>query len=125
MALTTAVMAIRSHHADRIYRGDKQFEFRRRRPRFTRGLKVFIYEPTPLQAVTGYFNVATLIDVDHNLCELEQDHHERLMIESYLQSAARPTAIEIAQPMRLDQPVSLASLGVKVVPQSYVYIDSE
>src|SRR4051812_18534025 len=106
-ALTTAVMAIRSHHADRIYCGDKQFEFRRQRPRFIPGLKVFIYEPTPVQAVTGYFHVAALIDFDENLSSLEADQHERVIVESYLQGARRPTAIGIARPKRLAYPLSL------------------
>lgn len=121
----TAVMAIRSQHADRIYRGDKRFEFRRQRPRFASGLKVYIYEPTPVRAVTGYFHVATLIDVEDNLGALEQDRNARVIVESYLHGARRPTAIGIARPQRLDDPVSLEFLGVKAAPQSYVYLDAK
>lgn len=123
--MTAAVMAIRSYHADRIYRGDKRFEFRRQRPRFTSGLKVFVYEPTPVQAVTGYFYVGTVIDVGDNLGALEQDQHERVTVESYLRGGRRPTAIAVTRPRRLDNMVSLASLGVRFAPQSYTYIDPQ
>ncbi|OMB93220.1 hypothetical protein A5732_16855 [Mycobacterium colombiense] len=118
-------MAIRNQHADRIYRGDKRFEFRRQRPRFTTGLRVYIYEPTPVQLVTGHFCVSTLIDVEDNLVALEQDKCARTLVESYLQGARRPTAIGIVKPMRLDRPLSLAQLGVTAPPQSYVYVDSK
>lgn len=118
-------MSIRTQHADRIYRGDKRFEFRRQRPRFSSGLKVFIYEPTPVRAVTGHFRVDELVDIgDGDLSALEGDNGERRFVESYLCGARRPTAIGIAQPRRLDNPVSLESLGVSVAPQSYVYIPS-
>lgn len=116
-------MSIRARHADRIYRGDKRFEFRRQRPRFSPGLKVFIYEPTPIRAVTGHFRVDELADISNgDLRELEADDGERKFVESYLYGARRPTAIGIAQPGRLVHPVSLKSLGVNVAPQSYVYI---
>jgi predicted transcriptional regulator len=120
----TAVMAIRREHADRIYRGDKQFEFRRQRPRFTPGLKIFIYEPTPVRAVTGHFHVADLIDIDTNLSVLEEDECARAIVESYLRGGRRPTAIRVAGAKRLYQPLSLESLGVKAAPQSYVFIGS-
>jgi predicted transcriptional regulator len=117
-------MAIRREHADRIYRGDKHFEFRRQRPRFTAGLKIFIYEPSPVRAVTGHFHVADLIDINTNLSVLEQDDCARAIVEAYLRGARRPTAIRVAGPKRLDQPLSLQSLGVKAAPQSYVFIGS-
>ncbi len=120
----TAVMAIRSEHAARIYRGDKHFEFRRQRPRFSPGLKIFIYEPIPVRAVTGLFHVADLIEIENNLNSLEEDDCARVAVESYLRGARRPTAIRVVGPRRLDQPVSLESLGVKAAPQSYVFIGS-
>ncbi|WP_145011398.1 hypothetical protein [Mycobacterium marseillense] len=118
----SAVMAIRSEHAERIYRGDKRFEFRRQRPRFTTGLKIFIYEPTPVRAVTGHFHVAGLIAIDNNLRALEEDDCARVIVESYLRGARRPTAIRVAGPKRLDRPLSLEALGLKAAPQSYVHI---
>lgn len=118
----TAVMAIRSEHAARIYRGDKHFEFRRQRPRFSPGLKIFIYEPTPVQAVTGHFHVADLIDIGNNLNALEEDDSARAVVELYLRGSRRPTAIRVAGPKRLDQPLPLEFFGVKAAPQSYVYI---
>ena len=84
MLTLTAVMAIQTHHADRIYRGDKQFEYRRLRPRFTPGIKVYIYEPLPVQAVTGYFHVAGLIDLDNNLAELEHNARNNQETEKVL-----------------------------------------
>jgi predicted transcriptional regulator len=117
-------MAIRSEHAARIYQGDKHFEFRRQRPRFSLGLKIFIYEPAPVRAVTGHFRVADLIEIDDNLSVLEQDDGARVIVESYLRGARRPTAIRVVGPQRLDQPVSLESLGMKAAPQSYVFIGS-
>lgn len=118
----TAVMAIRSEHAVRIYRGDKLFEFRRQRPRFSTGLKILIYEPTPVRAVTGHFYVTDLIAIDNNLSALENDDYARAVVESYLRGARRPTAIGIAGPKRLDRPLSLESLGLKAAPQSYVHL---
>lgn len=115
-------MAIHRHHADRIYRGDKRFEFRRQRPRFTGGIQVFIYEPTPVQAVTGHFHVAELVDIDNNLSELETDNHERQHVKRYLHGARRPTAIGVDNPTRLEQPTPLSAFGITTAPQSYIYL---
>lgn len=120
----TAVMAIRSQHAARIYNGDKLFEFRRQRPRFTVGMKVFVYEPKPIQSITGYFRVASVSAVDDRLGELETDPIARATVDAYLCGARRPTAIEIEQATRLNTPVLLSSFGVRVAPQSYVYLQA-
>ncbi len=78
-----------------------------------------------MQAVTGYFHVAGLIDLDNNLAELEHNKNERNKVETYLHGARRPTAIAIASPTRLAQPLAFGQLGLKAAPQSYVYTESE
>jgi predicted transcriptional regulator len=120
----TAVMSIRSQHAARIYSGDKRFEFRRRRPRFLPGLKVYIYEPLPVRAVTGHFRVASVADIK-DLDSLESDEDARNHVQLYLRGAHQPTAIEITGVTELDVPMTLEHFGVSTAPQSYIYIGTK
>lgn len=120
----TAVMSIRSEHAARIYSGDKRFEFRRRRPRFSPGLKIYIYEPLPVRAVTGHFRVASVADLG-DLDALESDQNARELVRCYLRGALQPTAIEIVEATELDVPVTLEHFGVTTAPQSYLYIGAK
>ena len=122
-SLLIAIMSIRAEHAGRIYCGDKQFEFRRQRPRFVVGTKIFVYEPTPVRAVTGYFFTGVLADIGHSVDSFEMDPDERLAIEAYLTGARRPTAIEISKPARPGRPLPLGSFGVKTAPQSYMFLN--
>ena len=118
-------MAIRQHHAARIYRGEKRFEFRRRRPRFELATKVYIYETTPVRMVSGFFYASEILDIGDDIDAFESDDRESAFVAEYLRYARRPTAIRIGSPRRLDQPAPLTTFGLAAAPQSYVYVRRE
>jgi predicted transcriptional regulator len=115
-------MAIRQHHAARIYRGEKRFEFRRRRPRFELLTKVYIYEPTPVRMVSGFFYASEILDIGDDIGAFESDERESAFVAEYLRDARQPTAIRVGNPCRLEQPALLTTFGVVAAPQSYVYV---
>lgn len=49
------IISIRHPFADKIYSGEKLFEFRKRRPNIAVGTRCWIYEPLPIGKVTGFF----------------------------------------------------------------------
>jgi len=125
LPLTAVVMAIKQYHAARIYSGEKRFEFRRLRPRFDLPAKIYIYEPTPVRMVSGFFYASAMFDVDGDIATYESDVSESSTVAEYLAGGRRPTAIRVDDPCRLSRPVPLGSFGVTAAPQSYVYVDAE
>lgn len=49
------IISIRHPFAEKIYSGEKLYEFRKRRPNIAVGTRCWIYEPLPIGKVTGLF----------------------------------------------------------------------
>lgn len=49
------IISIRHQFAEKIYSGEKLYEFRKRRPNIAVGTCCWIYEPLPIGKVTGFF----------------------------------------------------------------------
>lgn len=49
------IISIRHQYAEKIYSGEKLYEFRKRRPNIVFGTRCWIYEPLPIGKVTGFF----------------------------------------------------------------------
>lgn len=50
-----AIISIRHPFAEKIYSGEKLYEFRKRQPNIAVGTRCWIYEPLPIGKVTGFF----------------------------------------------------------------------
>lgn len=114
------LLSIRPHHARRIFAGLKTAEFRRVRVRHRCPSIIWIYETTPVRAVTGTVQLVGISFGDGaDLCRFEEDAAERSVVRAYLDGAPHCSALHLGGPLRFDSPLALSDLGVTRAPQSY------
>lgn len=124
---TVALMSIRPEFASKIIGGDKQVEFRRRLIA-SQISHVVIYSTTPIQRVTGFFEVRA-IDADcpgrlwsrYSAVAGIELHRFR----AYFAGCKTGVAIRIGNVFELTTPIRLTRLsGVKTAPQGYRYLNN-
>jgi predicted transcriptional regulator len=118
-------MSIHPRYAGLILSGRKRVEFRRTRFRASVS-HVLIYETAPVQRVTGFFEVAAVIEaapqaIWQRFAPVAGIDHAAF--SSYFAGRRIATAIEVGRVVSLSQHVSLTSFEPKpVVPQSFRYV---
>jgi predicted transcriptional regulator len=117
------LLSIAPFHADRIFCGEKPWEFRRVRPRALPGTTVFVYETRPRMEVTGSFVLGRIhSNTVGRVAELETDTEARLAVHQYLVGASRPCALEILEARRFDRSLPLSAFDLRRPPQSYAWV---
>lgn len=123
-----ALMSIHPEYAEKILRGDKTVEFRKKTLR--RDVShVLIYATAPRQMLVGLFEIRCVDEATPE--ELwsryaGQGGVGEEAFRSYFASSARGCAIQVGRVFRLQQPTPLSDINPALpVPQSYYYIRAE
>ena len=121
------LMSIKPQFIEKIRRGEKTFEFRRRLPKKQDVTSIIVYASQPIGKVVGEISVGGyLTDTVDEIWKRTSDksgltHSEFLRYFSGLKSA---NAIEIESYRDYEQPIPLdVLLPGKVPPQSYCYLN--
>jgi predicted transcriptional regulator len=123
---THALLSIKPHYADAIFRGDKRFEFRRaifRSPVET----VVVYTSSPVSRVVGEFDIKGIItDKVERLWQRTRHSAgiDRTKFLSYFSGRSIGHAIVIGSVRRYPKALDLSSnFGIRP-PQSFTYLRS-
>jgi predicted transcriptional regulator len=123
------LLSIRPEFADKIFKGEKTAELRRRRPRVNKGDWVYVYVASPVKVLRGAFRVAKVIDdVPNRLWRKVRRIAgvTRQQFDRYFEGAERAFAILLEEVRHLAQSVDLTWLRKKWPgfrpPQSYRYV---
>lgn len=124
---TAAVVSIHSQHADKIYNGEKRFEFRTRKP--ARSIDYLaLYETLPVRSVTGFAHVSSILEGSpREVWEMTQ-HGAGITYNyymNYFKNKKKAVAYCLSDPCRLQTELSLQEIGVKAAPQSFQYLSNE
>jgi predicted transcriptional regulator len=124
-------MSIRPVYADRIFRGEKRFEIRRRPVRLSPEALVLVYSSAPVKAVIGAFTVKHVhVDSPEALWRRYSDGMgvSRLAYRQYLRGVALACAIEVGEIVLLPE-TPLADLRAADEafrpPQSYMFLGDQ
>lgn len=126
------VLSIKPHYADKIIRGEKTVELRRRfTSKIEAGSNAFIYSTTPTRALTGIAK----IDEVHSLPKRDiwRKFAERACVtkaefDAYFNGVPSGVAIELDRAAELDEPIALGELRRRfnfAPPQSFLYAGSQ
>jgi predicted transcriptional regulator/GNAT superfamily N-acetyltransferase len=122
----TALLSLRSRHAERIYAGIKTWEFRRVRAALHPGDRVLIYESGGKGLITGEFTVAErVVGTPAEVVLREPNPESRADALAYLEGARVATALRCGQVRLYEKPLTLAELGVARAPQSYLLLSAD
>jgi predicted transcriptional regulator len=121
------LIAIRKPYSQLILLGQKKYELRKRPPRIECEY-AFIYETLPTKAVIGYFRISKVIQGSAekvwNIVTTKSCVEEVQFFE-YYKNKSNAVAFEIEETKRFESPISLAELGIKHVPQDFIYVNHE
>ena len=118
------LLSINPEHVENIMNGTKRFEFRKVRSRRDVRL-ILIYSTAPVGHVVGEVEVLGTVDGSpEQVWERTHTHSgiSRQFFDEYFCGRERAIAYELGAVSVYRRPKSLAELGVKSAPQSFVYV---
>ena len=116
------IISIRHPFAERIYSGEKVYEFRKRRPNINVGTRCWIYEPLPIGKVTGFFTYTGCYrDEKEKVWERckEQAGISREAFMQYYDRDSYAYAWQVGTAKRCPS-FDLKDAGIERAPQSYI-----
>jgi predicted transcriptional regulator len=122
------LLSIRPEFAEKIFSGEKRYEFRKRKPKATVG-RVFVYECSPSKKIVGWFSVRKIHSGSpHEIWERCKDsggiREEKYL--SYCHGKKMIHAFEIDEVFRFDPPMDpFDAFSDFKPPQDFVYFSGD
>lgn len=126
------LMSIQTRYAEKIFRGEKRWEFRKSLPRYSKDdeLTVVVYSSGGDRAVIGEFRVGRVmrcpLDELMRLTGYDTDEQAMQWFSRYYAGQKQCGALEILAPVRYGRSISLARLRQSMPafrpPQNFRYI---
>lgn len=129
--MTKAILlSIHPEWAQRIFSGLKILEWRKSVPKFDGTIKVYMYETSPIQKITGYFEIVE----EECFVQIEDPLHcdstnivfgqvTREDLANYKGNSKYLYGWRIHAPQKFKNPKTLADFGLKRPPQSWQYVE--
>lgn len=123
--MATVLLAIKPEFVERIFSGEKKFEFRRNIAR--RGVdKIVIYATRPVCAVVGMVDVCGIVSGTPDFVWGQTKNAagiRREFFDSYFDGRDIAYAYKLGRVIKFDEPKKLSDFNVRAAPQAFVYID--
>ena len=122
--MSGALLSINPQHVERILDGTKRFEFRKVKTRRDVN-RIVIYSTSPVGLVVGEAEVTAVVEGHPaEVWEATQPFGgiSREFFDEYYAGRDRAVAYQLGAVVEYGSPKSLAELGVKAAPQSFVYL---
>ena len=123
--MATVLLAIKPEFVERIFSGEKKFEFRRRIA-LCNVDKIVIYATRPICAVVGAVDVCGIVSGAPEFVWAQTKNAsgiDRGFFDSYFSGCDMAYAYKLVRVVRFDVPRSLSDVGVRAAPQGFVYIE--
>jgi len=123
------ILSIKPQHANKIFSGEKKFEFRKRiwTDPYTR--KVYVYSSAPIKMIIGHFYINHVF-TDHpsGLWDFFDFEREAAISKEeffeYFGEGITAHAIEITKPLKFQVPINPKEFDPEFrAPQNFMYID--
>jgi len=120
------LLSVRPEYSERIFAGEKKYEFRKQKPRLTIDI-VFIYESSPTKSIVGWFGVERIHygspEEIWGRCE-DSSGIKRNDYFAYCNGTKVIYAFEINEAFRFDNPINpFGIVSDFKPPQSFTYLD--
>lgn len=131
--MKSIILSIHSKHAEKIYSGEKQYEFRKTVPMSSgkarcpiiTGMKVYFYETKPTGLITGEVIVKQcILGVPSGVWQLVQKHSGRdyAAFFEYFEYSKTAYALDVRNFKKYDTPLPLSHFNLNRAPQSWCYV---
>lgn len=119
------LMSINPQHVQHILGGSKKFEFRKARCKKDID-HIIIYATAPVKQVVAEVTVTGIIEgTPSEVWRLTKEGAgiEKSFFDNYFLGRKKAVAYVLGKVERYPQPQLLSELGIKVAPQSYMYLN--
>ncbi len=121
------LLSINPEHVENILRGEKVYEYRKKICK-RKIDKIVIYSTFPIKQIVGEVEVLDVLEMDKKeLWKItkEQSGITKRFYDQYYRDRKTAAAYKLGEVMKYDNPRSLEEIGVKVAPQSYMYLSDK
>ena len=120
------LMSIKPQYVEKILSGNKKYEYRKNRAKRNGIDKIIIYSTAPVMKVVAEVDIEEIIestpDILWKKTKLESGITEEFFYK-YYKNKTTAVAYKLGNIKIYDKPKSLNDIGVKYVPQSFIYLD--
>ena len=120
------LIAIKPQYAEKIFSGEKHYEYRRNLPKEVS--VAIVYETAPVKKIVGEFSVNNiLVDTIDGLWNLTKDYSGLTEedYKNYFHGKAFAKALSIDKVFKYSCMYDLIDFGVRCAPQSWQYLKQE
>ena len=122
----SAILSIKPTFVEAIFRGEKQFEFRRKLFKTQTPTTIFVYASAPVSKIVGHFEVGDIISNQPSKVWRDTKHAagiKRSYFFKYFSGCHEAHALKVQKPVRYRRPLSLSkTFGINRPPQSFCYV---
>ena len=118
------LLSINPEHVENIFNGNKKYEYRKVRCK-QEADKIIIYSTYPVKKVVGEATIERVLeDSPEEVWKItnEESGINLNFFEKYYEGREKAIAYKLSNIIKYRQPKELESYGLKVAPQSFVYI---
>lgn len=123
---TKVLLSIKPEFAEKIFSGQKRFEFRKVMFSSSNVTKIVVYASSPVKQVIGEFDVRSILSLEKMELWKRTGEHSGIAKEYfdlYFENRSTGHAIEISSPRRYRRPLNLSAVcDSKHPPQSFRYL---
>lgn len=119
------ILSIRPIFAEKILSGEKKYEYRKRLCA-KKVSKIYIYETAPVKKITGEVEVIKKLKMKKEKLWKQTQKSSGISKEfygKYFEKQEYACAYELGESKKYSDPVTLESIGVNYIPQSFAYYD--
>lgn len=125
MQMCRILLSINPQHVENIVQGKKCYEYRKIRCK-RKVESIIIYSTSPVKQVIGEVEVLEILEMNKeelwNLTK-EQSGISKKFYSTYFKGRKMAVAYKLGSVIKYDTPKLLVDLGVKVAPQSFMYLN--
>ncbi len=122
--MSTILMSIKPKYVDKIFSGEKKYEYRKRTCR-ERIDRIIVYSSFPIQKVVGELKIKQVLKDKKDVIWNKTSKYGGITknkYEKYYENCDNAVAYEIEKASLYNTPKNLIDYNIKTAPQSYVYI---
>lgn len=120
------LMSINPIYADKILSGIKKYEYRKVKAKKDKVNKIVIYATYPIMKVVGEVEVKDILEeTPEKLWNVTKEYSgvTKQFYDNYFNKSSKAIAYKLGKIEKYDEPKKLEDVGIKCVPQSFLYLD--
>lgn len=120
------LMSINPIYADKILSGTKKYEYRKVKAKKDKVNIIVIYATYPIMKVVGEVEVKDILEeTPEKLWNVTKKYSgvTKQFYDNYFNKSSKAIAYKLGKIEKYDEPKKLEDVGVKCVPQSFLYLD--